>query len=449
MRSLRQRSTVVFHALVCTVLVAGCGGAQPAPAPTAPALKPAVSASASAAPAAPVAEPLLLQPWSGPHGGVPPFGKFAVTELKQGLEAGIADQLARVERIAADPSPPTFENTIAGLERASLPMQRATTIYEIYTSAMSDDAVQAIEREMGPKLAAKDDAIIQNAKLFKRIAAIYEARATSGLTPEQQRLAWFHYTNFVRSGAKLDDAAKKKLSELNHRLAELYPKFKQNVLAEESGQMVVLESEADLEGLPPSLRSAAANAASNRGKPGKWAVLNTRSSVDPFLAWSARREQREKVWRMYKSRGDNRDARDNNDIIVEILKLRAQRAKLLGYATHAHWQLEQSMAKTPERAMTLMEQVWKPAVARVREEVKDMQKIADKERVRIEPWDYLFYAEKVRKAKYDLDQNEVKPYLQLEKLREGLFFVAGELFGLKFEPITDGSAPGYHPDVRV
>jgi len=311
--------------------------------------------------------------------------------------------------------------------------------------------VQAIETEMSPKLAEFNDKIVQNSRLFARIAAVYEARARLGLNAEQQRLLWLDYTNFVRAGAKLDDAKKKRLGELNQQLAALYTRFSQNVLAEESTQMVLLDSEADLAGLPAPLRESAAAAAASHGKPGKWAVINTRSSVDPFLTWSTRRDLREKVWRMFTSRGDNGDAHDNNQIVADVLKLRAERATLLGYQTHAHWHLEDQMAKTPERAIELMEAVWKPAVARVREEVADMQAIADKEHaaIRIAPWDYHFYSEKVRKAKYDLDENDLKPYLQLEKLREGMFWVAGQLFGLRFTLVSDGSIPVYHPDVRV
>ena len=280
---------------------------------------------------------------------------------------------------------------------------------------------------------------------------MYEERDALALGGEEKRLLWLYYTGFVRNGAKLGPDAKKRLADINQALAKLYTAFGQNLLAEESTQMVLLDGEGDLAGLPDPLRVAAAQAAEGRGRKGKWAVVNTRSSVDPFLTYSTRRDLREKVWRMFTSRGDNRDAHDNADNIAHILKLRAERAKLLGYETFAHWQLEQTMARTPERAMALLEAVWTPAVARVHEEVRDMQAIADKEGAHLEiaPWDYHFYAEKVRKAKYDLDENELKPYLQLEKLREGMFFVAGELLGLRFLPITDGSVPVYHPDVRV
>ena len=252
---------------------------------------------------------------------------------------------------------------------------------------------------------------------------------------------------------KLDAASKKALTEKNQRLASLYTAFSQNVLADEEGYALVLDKEADLAGLPDSVKAGAAAAAETRGKKGQWAITNTRSAMEPFLTYSTREDLRQKVYTSYVNRGDNGDTHDNNAAITEILKLRAERAKLLGYPTHAHWRLENAMAKTPERAMALMEEVWTPAVARVRQEVADMAAIKAKEspksgtKPRIEPWDYRYYAEKVRKAKYDLDENEVKAYLQLEKLREGMFWVAGELFGFTFAPVTD--VPVYHPDVRV
>src|SRR5215470_4330857 len=393
----------------------------------------------------------LLAPWTGPWGGVPPFGRFKVSDLKPALQTSMDENLAEIDRIAADPAQPTFDNTIAAMDRTGHSLDRVAAIYGVYTSTMNDAQVQAIESEMEPKLAAFSDRIIQNSRLFARIDAVYASRSGLSLTPEQQRLLWLRYTRFVRAGAKLDDAAKARLSELNQQLAVLYTKFRQNVLEEEGTQLILLESEADLAGLSPSQRDAAAAAAAAQGKADKWAILNTRSSVDPFLTWSTRRDLREKVWRMFTMRGDNGDAHDNKAGITEILKLRAERAKLLGYPTHAHWRLENTMAKTPERADELMEAVWKPAVARVREEVADMQALADREHagIRIAPWDYRFYAEKVRKAKYALDESEVKPYLQLEKLREGMFWVAGELFGFHFAEVSDGSVPVYHPDVRV
>ena len=391
----------------------------------------------------------LVAKWEGPFGGVPAFDRVEVPLFKPALEEGMAEQLAEIEAIANNAAAPTFENTIVALERAGRTLTRVGAVYAVWAGTMAGPDFQAVQREMAPKLAAFNDKIIQNPALFKRIETVYNSPEKKRLSPEQQRLAWLYYTNFVRAGARLDAPAKARLSEINQKLAGLYTKFSQNVLADETDQFLVLKSEADLAGLPQSVRDAAAAAAAAKKLPDSWVIANTRSSVDPFLTYSDRRDLREKAWRMFVNRGDNGDEHDNNAIITEILQLRAERAKLLGYTTHAHWRLENAMAKTPERAMQLMEAVWKPAVGRVKEEVADQQALADKEgaKIKIEPWDYRYYQEKVRKARYDLDQNEVKQYLQLEKLREGIFWVAGELFGFNFTPVTN--VPVYHPDVRV
>jgi peptidyl-dipeptidase Dcp len=395
-----------------------------------------------------VKNPLLAE-WTGPHGGVPPFREVRVPLLAPALEAAMAQQLAAVERIAVDPAAPTFENTLGALERSGRTLDRVRAIFSVWRSNLSTPEVRAGERDVMPKLAAFEDRITQNERLFRRIEAVYEGRDALCKDAEQKRLAWLVHTRFVRAGAKLDAAGKKRVAELNERLATLYTAFSQNVLADEDGGTLFLADERDLAGLPPAVRAAAAAAAEAKGRPGKWAILNTRSSVEPFLAYASRRDLREKVFRAFASRGDGGDAHDNKQIIGEILALRAERAKLLGYPTHAHWRVEDSMAKTPERALALMEAVWPAAVARVREEVADMQAVADREGAKLvlEPWDYRFYAEKVRKARYDLDENEVKPYLQLEKLREGMFWVAGRLFDLHFTPAKGVPVP--HPDYRV
>jgi peptidyl-dipeptidase Dcp len=389
----------------------------------------------------------LLEKWEGAYNGFPPFDKIEVSQFKPALEEGMAESLAEIDQIAANKDAATFENTIAALERSGKTLDRVQRIYGIWSSNMNSPEFQIIEREMAPKMAAFSDQIFQNEKLFKRIESVYNSPAKSKLTSEQQRLTWRYYTNFVRAGAKLNINAKSSLSKINQALAGLFTRFSQNLLADE-GLVLVLQNEADLAGLPQSLKDAAATAAAKK-YPGAWVINNTRSSIDPFLTYSDRRDLREKAWRLFVNRGDNGDDHDNNAIITEILQLRAQRAKLLGFETHAHWRLENSMAKTPENAVQLMEAVWAPAIGRVREEVKDMQYLATKEgaQITIEPWDYKYYAEKVRKVKYDLDQTEVKQYLQLENLREGMFWVAGELFNFSFSPVTN--VPVYHPDVRV
>ncbi len=407
-----------------------------------------IGSSALGAAEATAANP-LLEKWTGPYQGVPAFDRYQVAQFEPALEAGMAEQLAEIDRIVADPAAPSFENTIAAMERAGRTLTRVASVYGIWSATLSTPDFQAVEQKMAPKLAAFQDRITQNEPLFKRIDAVYQTRSSAGLSAEQQRLVWVYYNNFVRAGAKLGAEPKRRLSEINQRLATLFTSFSQNLLADEAGYVTWLTTPADLAGLPPSLVSAAAAAAEERGKKGQWAILNTRSSMEPFLTYSDRRDLRERVWRNYYSRGNHDDAKDNKKIITEILKLRAERARLLGYATHAHWRIEDQMAHTPEQAMALMESVWKPAVARVHEEVADMQALADREKagIKIEAWDYRYYAEKVRKAKYDLDQTAIKPYLQLEKLREGMFWVAGQLFGLQFSPVS--GVPVAQPDIRV
>ena len=393
----------------------------------------------------------LLTPWAGPHGGVPAFDKVKVADFKPALEAAMAENLKEIDAIANNPQAPTFENTLAALERSGRTLTHVQTVYDVWSSTLNDATFGAVETEMAPRLAAFSDQITQNAALFKRIEAVYKAPGTKQLTAEQKRLVEVRYKEFVRAGARLDATAKTRLSQINQALAGLFTRFSQNVLADEADSVLVLKTDKDLGGLTPSLRDAAKATATTRQITAAGVITNSRSSVDPFLTYSDQRALREKAWRMFTNRGDNGGAHDNNAIITEILQLRAERAKLLGYPTHAHLRLDNTMMKTPEKAMALMMEMWKPAVARVHEEVADMLALAKKEgapaNFKIEPWDYRYYAEKVRKARYDLDQNEVKQYLQLDKMREGMFFVAGELFNFSFQPVTD--VPVYHPDVKV
>ncbi len=391
----------------------------------------------------------LLAKWDGPFGGVPPFDKVKVAEIAPAMKAAMAEHLTEIDAIAKNAASPTFDNTIGALENAGRTRARVLNIYGIWSSNMSSKEVQAVESELAPLLASHGDKISQNADLFQRIEAVYNSPEKAKWTPEQQRLAWVYYTNFVRAGAKLAPEKKKRLSEINQALAGHFTKFSQNLLADEGDGYVILATEADMAGMSQAAKDAAAQGAKVKNVKAAGIIRNTRSSVDPFLTDSTRRDLREKVWKMFINRGDNGGATDNNAIITQILQLRAERAKLLGYPTHAHWRLENAMAKTPENAMKLMEGVWPAAKARVKEEVADMQALADKEgaKIKIEPWDYRFYMEKVRKAKFDLDQNEVSQYLQLDKIREAMFWVAGELFDFNFSPVTN--VPVFHPDVTV
>jgi peptidyl-dipeptidase Dcp len=391
----------------------------------------------------------LLAPWTGPYGGVPPWDKLNVAGFGKAFETGLALLLAEVDVIAANPEPPTFQNTFVPLEDAGRHSDRAQTLFSILTNNLSTPEAQAVDKEWSPKIAAAYDKITFNAKLFGRVAAIHDGLDKSSLTPEQRRLVELNYDRFVRAGAKLSDDDKAKVGKINEELAGLFADFGNKVLADEN-TWTVLESKKDLAGLSPSLVATYKAAADERKLPGKWAVVNTRSSVDPFLAASSRRDLREKVWKAFKNRGDNGGENDTNSILARIVKLRADRARLLGYPTHAHWRMADTMAVDPEKAKALMMRVWPAAVARVAEEVKDMEKLAKRDRLRLpfEPWDYLYYAEKVRKAKYDLDQDELKPYFELNNMIAGSFYMAGELYGLTFTEIT-GTVPVFLQGVRV
>jgi len=392
----------------------------------------------------------LLAPWTGDYGGVPAFDKMQLSDLESALQEGMKLHLAELDAIANNAEPASFDNTIVAMERAGEVIRRAETFYSLWSANLSGDEFRALDERLSPMMSDYESKIIQNAALFGRVEAVHKSEALKSRSSADQRLVTLVYERFARTGAGLADADKERYAAIERRLAELYTAFGNNVLADEEGYVVLLE-ESQLGGLPDSLRAAAAAAAEARGHKGKFAITNTRSSMDPFLTYSTERDIREKVWRNYYSRGDNGDAHDNNAVIAEILVLRHERVNLLGYKNFAAWRLENRMAKTPEAAMGLMMAVWPSAVARVKEEVADMQAVAKRggAKFKIAPWDYRFYADKVRIEKYALDSNEVKQYLQLDKLREAMFMVAGELFGFAFAPVPDGKVPVFHPDVKV
>ncbi|GGF61714.1 M3 family metallopeptidase [Alteromonas lipolytica] len=428
--------------LTAAAVVLALAGCADAPAPDNDSTR--VTAPAAAT------ENVLLQPFTGPYGGVPAFEDMRLSDLAPAMETAMAEHLAEIDAIANNPDAPTFANTIVAMEKAGDTIGRVFTYYGIWRSNVSSAEFREIQRELSPKLSAYRSEISQNTKLFERIKAVYESPELATLAGEEQRITWLIYNNFARNGATLEGEAKARYAEINKELAGLYTQFSNNVLADEENYVTYITAE-QLDGLPESFVKASAAAAAERGKEGMYAITNTRSSMDPFLTYSTQRDLREKVWRTYYDRGDNGDEFDNNDIIKQILTLRHQRIKLLGYDNYAQWRLEDRMAKNPDNAMALMMKVWPAALARVEEEVADMQAIADKEgaNITIAPWDYRFYAEKVRIAKYDLDSNEVKQYLQLDKLREAMFYVAGRLFNFDFKPVPAGSVPVFHPDVKV
>ncbi len=391
----------------------------------------------------------LLQEWSGAYGGVPDFTKYKISDFKPAIEFAIQEKLDEIDAIANNAEEPTFDNTIVALELSGEKLDRIHAVYGIYRSNLSSPEFNVVDTEMSPKLAEISDKLYQNDKLFLRIEKLYKAAESKNLNAEQQRLLWLYYTDFVREGAELNEEDKKEVAKINQELAGLFTLFSQKLLAEENDQFLELKSENDLDGLPEEFKKAAIAEAKERKLNSLASIGNTRSSIEPFLTFSNRRDLREKAFDIFVKRGDNKNQNDTNETLVSILQLRAKKAKILGFKNFAEWSLSNKMAKDPQKTLDLMESVWKPAVEKVKNDVTAMQEMVNNEgeNFKIQPWDYRYYAEKVRKAKYDLDQNEIKQYLQLENLREAMFWVAGELFNLGFKQLFD--VPVYHPDVRV
>ena len=397
--------------------------------------------------------PMMTQ-WSDKSsvfGGVPAFDKMSPELVKVAMLKGMEVSLEDIDKIANNLDSPTFENTIEEMERSGKLLNDVYSYYGILSSNMSSPEFRKIQSELAPKLSEYSSLISQNEKLFKRVSAIYEDSKTNPLENDQQRVLDLRFKSFVMNGAALDRNKKKRYAEINLELSKLYNDFSNNVLHDEENYVTYLDK-SQLTGLSDGFIKSAKKIAQDKGFEDKFAITNTRSSMDPFLTYSTEREIREVVWKNYYSRGDNGGEFDNNQIIAEILKLRKERVGLLGHDNYAEWRLQDRMAKKPENAMALMEAVWPAAIARVAEEVADMQKVADEltnPKIRIQPWDYRFYAEKVRKIKYDLDSDEVKQYLQLDKLTEAMFYVAGELFNYKFTALEKGKIPVFHEDVNV
>ena len=392
----------------------------------------------------------LLATWVGDYQGVPPFDQMKIELVKPAMRAAIAAHLEELDGIAAQTSAATFENTILAMERSGDLIARTQVFFGIYAGNLSSPEFRAVQAEVTPMIADYQTAVVQNQKLYARIEAVRTGPEFSTLSRDRQRVVELTAAMFKNNGAQLTGAARERYAAINKELASLYTQFSNNVLADEENYVTYL-SAAQLGGLPESFTKSAAALAQAKGQPGKYAVLNTRSSMDPFLTYSTERALRENVWRTFYSRGDNADANDNNALITQILSLRHERSRLLGYENYAAWRLQDRMAKTPARALALMESIWPAATLRVKEEVADMQKIADAydPGMTIEPWDYRFYAEKVRTARYAYDSEAVKKYLNLEQLTQAMFYVAGELFDFSFEPVAEGSVPVFHPDVKV
>lgn len=405
-----------------------------------------MEAAAEAAAQADAADPsVLLAEWTGPYGGVPPLDRVETAMFLPAVRQGMADELAEIEAIAGETAPATFDNTMVPLQRTGAALERVYTVFGIFASSLSSPELREIQATLAPELSAHSSTIRQNTKLYERMKAVSETE----LTTAQQRLVDDYLLAFQKGGAALDTEQRAEVARLNQELSTLYNQFSDNLLHDEESYVLYITDAAQLAGLPDNIQAGMARAAEDREHPGQWAVTNTRSSMDPFLTFAEDRGLREQVWRTYYSRGDNGDEWDNNALITQILQLRHQRAQLLGFTDHADYQLQDRMAKTPARAIELMQQVWPHAVKKFQAEVAEMQAVADAEKagITIEPWDVRYYAEKVRKAQYDLDTTVLQGYLQLDKLREGMFWAAGELYGWRFEPIDDVPVP--HEDVAV
>jgi len=393
---------------------------------------------------------MFLKEWTGQYGGVPAFDKINITELKEAVLQGMSLNLAEIEIIANNKEAPSFENTIVAMERGGSDLDRVFAYYGILRSNMSTPEIRKIQAELAPKMSEYSSKISQNEKLFQRIKTVYDASLKTPLEADQQRVVELIYKGFAMKGAALDAEKKKRYAAINKELSTLYNKFSNNVLHDEENYVTFLTKD-QLSGLSESYVKSAGKIAKDKEHENTFAVTNSRSSMDPFLTYSNERELRKQVWTNYYSRGDNGDAYDNNKLITEILKLRRERVELLGYNNYAEWRLQDRMAKKPENAMALMNAVWPSAIARVKEEVIDMQAVADAhgDNIIIEPWDYRYYAEKVRKKKYDLNSEEVKQYLQLDKLTEAMFYVAGRLFNFDFKLVPEGSVPVFQEDMKV
>jgi peptidyl-dipeptidase Dcp len=392
------------------------------------------------------AEPALLQEWTGSYGGVPPWDQVKVSQFPSAFQAAMAAYKAEFEAILETPGPITFDNTITASELSGEKMGRLFSIWGVHSSNLSSPEVRKIQAEWEPKVSAFFSELTLDARYFQRVKYLYDQRASLNLDAKQLRLLERTYDSLVRNGALLNAAKKAQVIGIETDLSKKFSAFSEKVLADEES-FILIDKEADLAGLPETFVAALSAAAKGKGKTG-WAVVNTRSAVQPFLENSTRRDLREKVWRAFTKRGDNGGANDTNATIAEILKLRQDRAEILGFPTHAHYRMADTMAKDPDRAMDLMMKVWPAAVARVKEEVADMQSIANADGITIEPWDYRFYAEKVRKAKYDLDQEAIKPYFQLDNMVAAMFDAAGKLYGMSFTENT-GAVPVFEPQVRT
>ena len=381
--------------------------------------------------------------------GVPPFEKIKVEHYMPAFRAGIDENQREVKAIAESTAPATFANTVEPLEKSGALLKRVTSVFFVLSESMTDEKMQAIATEVSPLLSKNSDDILLNERLFERIKRVYENREKENLTPEQKRLTEIYYKRFLRNGAALPQEMKDRLRKINEELGLLELKFSDNVLAENNAFQMVLDKREELAGLPEGVVSGAAEAAQERGLTGKWVFTLHKPSLLPFLAYSDRRDLREKLYRGYFEKGNNNDSLDNKAILVKITNLRIDKAHILGFPSFADYSLTENMAQNPDKVYTFLGQIWEPARRKALQEAAEWEALGKKDdpSFKLQPWDWWYYAEKVRKAKYDLDEESLRPYFKLENVLQGAFDVAGKLYGLKFVERKD--IPKYHKDVRV
>ena len=378
---------------------------------------------------------------------VPAFDKIKVEHFKPAFLEGIKQQEKEIDAIASNTQKATFENTILAMENSGKLLSEVSTVFFNLSSANTNAEIQKIAQEVSPLLAAHSDNINLNEKLFQKVNSLWQSKNQLNLGTEEAKLLENAYKRFARNGAKLDENAKNRLRQINAELSLLSVNFGQNILVDTNGFEMLIDKKDDLIGLPESIVQAAAETAKSKGHDGKWLFTIHNSSVMPFLQYSANRALREKMYKAYKNRGNNGGVNDNNENAIKLANLRLEKAQILGYETFAHYALEETMAKTPEKVTSFLEDLWKPSLAKANEEIAEIKTMMNKDGISgdVQPWDYSFYSEKIRKAKFDLDEQELAPYFSIEGVREGIFMVTNKLWGLKFKQITN--VPVYHPDV--
>ncbi len=392
--------------------------------------------------------PFLEEEWDTAF-GVPPFDRIEDSHYLPAFRQAMAEHKAEIDAIVNDPAPPTFQNTIEALDRSGRAYTRVASVFGAVESAHSNDTIREVAQTLAPERAVHADDIALNRALFDRVKTVYEERASLGLTPEQMRLLEETHKGFVRSGIDLDETAQARLREINSEEAELSQKFGDNLLAETNAFELHVTDEADLGDLPAGLKAGAADEARRRGHDSGWSFTLQRHSIEPFLQYSPNRELRRRIYTGYVMRGDNDNAQDNKAILSRIAALRAERAGLMGYETHAHFVLSDNMAETPQRVYSFLDQIWRPALRVAREERDALQQMMRQDGITgtMEGWDWRYYSEKVRKARYALDEETLRNYFQVDAVRDGVFMVATRLYGLTFTELPD--LPRWHPDQQV